>query len=127
MRTPSTLTRAVARLVLVALVLAGWVQPAPAAEKIKVTVPAAAVTFASLYHAKAAGYFTEEGLDVEIVTVAGGGALQALLARDAQVCVSPSTYQLQAWEKGQKLLAEAHHRVARMLYSLGRHEEAMPA
>jgi len=105
MGTPSALTRAVARLVLVALVLAGWVQPAPAAEKIKVTVPAAAVTFASLYHAKAAGYFTEEGLDVEIVTVAGGGALQALLARDAQVCVSPSTYQLQAWEKGQKLLA----------------------
>ena len=79
--------------------------PAPAAEKIKVTVPAAAVTFGPLYHAKAAGYFAEEGLDVEIVTVAGGGALQALIARDAQFCVSPSTYQLQAFEKGQKLLA----------------------
>jgi len=92
---------------LVVLLLAGLAAPAgaPAAEKIKVTVPAAAVTFASLYHAKAAGYFAEEGLDVEIVTVAGGGALQALIARDAQVCVTPSTYQLQAWEKGQKLLA----------------------
>jgi len=68
-------------------------------------VPAAAVTFAPLYHAKAAGYFAEEGLDVEIVTVAGGGALQALIARDAQVCVTPGTYQLTAYEKGQKLLA----------------------
>jgi NitT/TauT family transport system substrate-binding protein len=92
---------------LVILLLAGLILPAraTAVEKIKITIPAAAVTFASLYHAKAAGYFTEEGLDVEIVTVAGGGALQALLARDAQVCVSPSTYQLQAWEKGQKLVA----------------------
>jgi NitT/TauT family transport system substrate-binding protein len=89
------------------LLLASLVVPAMAlaAEKIKVTVPAAAVTFASLYHAKSAGYFTEEGLDVEIVTVAGGGALQALISRDAQVCVTPSTYQLQAYEKGQKLLA----------------------
>ena len=97
--------RAAATIVLT--LLAGLAAPAgtPAAEKIKITVPAAAVTFASLYHAKAAGYFAEEGLDVEIVTVAGGGALQALIARDAQVCVTPSTYQLQAWEKGQKLLA----------------------
>jgi ABC-type nitrate/sulfonate/bicarbonate transport system substrate-binding protein len=79
--------------------------PVPAQEKVKVTIPAAAVTFASLYHAKAANYFAEEGLDVEIVTVAGGGALQALIAKDAQFCVAPSTYQLQAWEKGQKLIA----------------------
>lgn len=94
--------RLMAGLLLIALVAPAR---ASAVEKIKITVPAAAVTFASLYHAKAAGYFAEEGLDVEIVTVAGGGALQALIARDAQVCVTPSTYQLQAWEKGQKLLA----------------------
>jgi ABC-type nitrate/sulfonate/bicarbonate transport system substrate-binding protein len=81
--------------------------PAPAAEKLKVTVPAAAVTFSSLYHAKTAGYFAEEGLDVEIVTVAGGGALQALIARDAQLSVQPSTYMFQAYEKGQRLLATA--------------------
>lgn len=80
---------------------------AMAAEKVKVTLPAAAVTFASLYHAKAAGYFEAEGLDVEIVTVAGGGSLQALIAKDAQVCVTPGTYQMQAFEKGQPLLATA--------------------
>ena len=63
-----------ARVIPLLLLLAGLVVPAvvSAAEKIKVTVPAAAVTFSSLYHARTAGYFAEEGLDVEIVTVAGG-------------------------------------------------------
>src|SRR5262249_31309214 len=101
------------RLIVVALFVAlaapAAVRPtaALAAEKIKVTIPAAAVTFASLYHAKAAGYFADEGLDVEIITVAGGGSLQALIARDAQFCVTPGTYQMQAFEKGQHLLATA--------------------
>jgi ABC-type nitrate/sulfonate/bicarbonate transport system substrate-binding protein len=50
-------------------------RPAPAQlQKIKITLPAAAVTFASLDHARTAGYFADEGLDVEIVTVAGGGS-----------------------------------------------------
>lgn len=92
---------------LVALLLVGGSAAAPAAEKVKVTLPAAAVTFASLYHAKAAGYFDQEGLDVEVVTVPGGGSLQALIARDAQVCLTPGTYQTQAYEKGQPLLATA--------------------
>jgi len=87
------------------LLLAGLVTPAPAAEKVKITIPAAAATFASLYHARSAGYFAEEGLDVEVVTVPGGGSLQALIARDAQFCVTPGTYQMQAWEKGQRLIA----------------------
>ncbi|MBI3637402.1 MAG: ABC transporter substrate-binding protein [Candidatus Rokubacteria bacterium] len=93
--------------VLLALLASVTLPPAPgaAAEKIKITIPAAAVTFASLYHAKTAGYFAEEGLDVEIVTVAGGASLQALIAKDAQFCVTPSTYQIQAWTKGQKLIA----------------------
>ena len=99
--------RAALVLVLAVALVAALVTPAvtPAAEKIKVTIPAAAVTFGPVYHAKHAGYFAEEGLDVEIITVAGGGALQALIAKDAQFCVSPSTYQLQAFEKGQKMLA----------------------
>jgi len=93
--------------VLAVLLCAALAGPARAAEKVKVTLPAAAVTFASLYHARAAGYFAEEGLDVEIVTVPGGGSLQALIARDAQVCLTPGTYQMQAYEKGQPLLATA--------------------
>jgi NitT/TauT family transport system substrate-binding protein len=90
--------------VLVAMVVAPLTASAQL-QKIKVTIPAAAVTFASLYHAKTAGYFAEEGLDVEIVTVAGGGSLQALIARDAQFTVAPATYQIEAYQKGQKLLS----------------------
>jgi NitT/TauT family transport system substrate-binding protein len=97
-----------ARLAIVAVLLAVLIAPvsAPAQlQKIKITIPAAAVTFAPLYHAKTAGYFAEAGLDAEIVTVAGGGSLQALISRDAQFAVAPGVYQIEAYQKGQKLLA----------------------
>lgn len=97
--------RLVASLALVALLAVTLPAPGAAAEKVKITIPAAAATFASLYYAKSAGYFDAEGLDVDIVTVAGGGSLQALIARDAQFCVTPGTYQMQAYEKGQPLIA----------------------
>jgi NitT/TauT family transport system substrate-binding protein len=92
----------------VAVLLSALLAPSAASaqlQKIKITIPAAAVTFAALYHAKTAGYFADEGLDVEIVTVAGGGSLQALIARDAQFTVAPGVYQIEAYQKGQKLLA----------------------
>src|SRR5438552_10837878 len=54
-RASSGEARLIAVVVLIALI---WPTSAPAAEKIKVTIPAAAVTFASLYHAKAAGIVT---------------------------------------------------------------------
>src|SRR6185295_795210 len=63
-----TMPRAGVTLAVVALLLAVPVTAAAQLQKIKVTLPAAAVTFASLYHAKTAGYFAQEGLDVEIVT-----------------------------------------------------------
>jgi NitT/TauT family transport system substrate-binding protein len=93
----------VAAVLLVILVAPGPLQAQ--GQKIKITIPAAAVTFAPLYHAKTAGYFAEEGLDVEIITVAGGGSLQAVIARDAQFMVGPSTYQIEAYQKGQKLVS----------------------
>ena len=103
-----TIMRARVAIAIVALIVAALVAPATATaqlQKLKITLPAAAVTFASLYHAKTAGYFADEGLDVEIVTVAGGGSLQALIARDAQLTVAPATYQIEAYQKGQKLVS----------------------
>ncbi len=78
---------------------------AEGAERIKITVPATAVTFAPLYHAKSAGYFADEGLDVEIVTAEGARSLHALIARDVEFTVAPGTYQLTAYEQGQRVLA----------------------
>lgn len=92
----------VGTLVVATLLVAG---PARGAEKIKITVPAHSTTFAPLYHASAAGYFAEEGLDVEVVVIAGTASLQAVIARDAQFALAPGTYQLMAHERGQRLLA----------------------
>jgi NitT/TauT family transport system substrate-binding protein len=97
-----------ARIAIAVVLLAALVAPVTVSaqlQKIKITIPAAAVTFAALYHAKTAGYFAEEGLDAEIITVAGGGSLQALISRDAQFAVAPGVYQIEAHQKGQKLLA----------------------
>jgi NitT/TauT family transport system substrate-binding protein len=84
---------------------AAFLVPARGADKIKVTVPAPSTAFAPLYHAQAAGYFTEEGLDVEIAVVPGTASIQAVLARDAQFTMAPGTYQLMAYEKGPRLLS----------------------
>ena len=99
-----TLSR-VAALVVGGLFSVTPAEPARGAEKIKITVPAAVTTFVSLYHARAAGYFAEEGLDVEVVVIPGPASLQAVIAGDAQFALIPGTYQLLAHEKGQRLPA----------------------
>lgn len=73
-------------------------------EKIKIAVPGLSTAFAPLYHARAAGYFAVEGLDVEVVAIVGAGSLQAVLSREAQFTVAPGTYQLMVYEKGQRLI-----------------------
>jgi ABC-type nitrate/sulfonate/bicarbonate transport system substrate-binding protein len=92
-------------MVLVGLLVGALAAPAPGAEKIKITVPSPSTTFAPLYHARAAGYFAEEGLDVEIVVVPGAGSVQALFARDSHFALAPGTYQLMTYERGQRLVS----------------------
>lgn len=77
------LLRAFGRLGLASLVLAWLVLPAPAAEKLKVTIPASAVTFASLYHAQAAGYFKK---DVELIGIGAGPAARVDASPPAPRC-----------------------------------------
>jgi NitT/TauT family transport system substrate-binding protein len=87
------------------LLFLGSADFAVAAEKIKITLPGVSTTFAPLYHAQSAGYFAEEGLEVEVVVVLGAGSVQAVLSRDAQFAIAPGPYQLLAYEKGQPLMA----------------------
>jgi NitT/TauT family transport system substrate-binding protein len=82
-----------------------FVAPVLGAEKIKISVPAPSTAFAPLYHAQAARYFVEEGLDVEIMVIPGAASVQAVMARDTQFALAPGTYQLMAYEKGQRLLS----------------------
>jgi ABC-type nitrate/sulfonate/bicarbonate transport system substrate-binding protein len=76
-----------------------------AMERIKIAIPSPSTTFAPLFQARAAGYFAEEGLDVDIAVVPGAGAVQAVIARDAQFFIAPGTYQLMLYERGQRLLS----------------------
>ena len=87
------------------LIVGGGSVSAWAAEQIKITIPSPSTTFAPLYQARAAGYFAEEGLDVDIVVVPGAGAVQAVIAGGAHFFVAPGTYQLMLYERGQRLLS----------------------
>jgi NitT/TauT family transport system substrate-binding protein len=97
--------RIVGVLIVTGLLAAICATTAGGAEKIKITVPSPSTTFAPLYHARAAGYFADEGLDVDVVVVPGAGSVQALFARDAHFALAPGTYQLMAYERGQRLVA----------------------
>lgn len=93
-----------------ALVVVGWLsvlatERVGAAELVKITVPAAVTTFAPLYHAQAARYFADEGLEVEVVVIPGPASVQAVIAGDARFAVAPGTYPLMAFEKGQRVPA----------------------
>lgn len=88
-----------------ACLFAGMIIPAAGVEKIKVMLPGPSTAFAPLYHAQSAGYFATEGLDVEILMASGAAGIQALLARDAQFALTPGTFQIQAYERGQRLIA----------------------
>ena len=98
-------------MVLLAAVLAapGVLPPASAAaaEKVKVTIPATALTFAPLFLAKGIGFFAEEGLDVEIVDTPGARSVQAVLSKDADFSLAPGTYQISTHAQGQRLLSVA--------------------
>lgn len=81
--------------------------PAPVAEKIRVTIPATALTLAPVFLAKGIGFFAEEGLDVEVVDAPGPRSVQAVLSRDADFSATPGTYQISTHAQGQRLLSVA--------------------
>jgi NitT/TauT family transport system substrate-binding protein len=102
----TSVTRRLAGVLLLSvLVLEAFTVPVSGAEKIKISVSAPSTTFAPLYHARAAGYFAEEGLDADILVVPGAGAVQALIARDVHFAMAPGTQQLVAYERGQRFVS----------------------
>ena len=105
-------TGGIGRAAVPAIVLgAALAAPAPAwsatAEKVKVTIPATALTFASLFLAKGIGFFAEEGLEVEVLDAPGARSIQAVLSKDAEFSVAPGTYHISAHAQGQRLLSVA--------------------
>lgn len=89
---------------LLAAVLAG-AGPAPAAEEILLTQPVDSLTFFPIYVGRTLKYFEDEGIDLRVLSSAGGGPhIQAVLSGKAQFTASPGTYQINALKTGQKLV-----------------------
>ncbi|MEE9274444.1 MAG: ABC transporter substrate-binding protein, partial [bacterium] len=94
--------------ILAALALAlafSFPPPAPAAEKVILTQPVDALAFFPIYVGRIKGYFKEEGLELEVKSTAGGGPhLTAVLAGKAEFTASPGPYQLNALNRGKKVI-----------------------
>ena len=71
-----------AALIVVGFLAAPSVDHAFEAEKVKIMVPTPSTASTPLYHAQAAGYFAEEGIDVEIMVIPGAASIQSVIARD---------------------------------------------
>lgn len=100
-------------LLALALILAGM---GPAADvglaqelvPVKMTIPVGAFSFLSVFVAEDAGFFKEEGLDVEVIMTGGDGPdVQALIAGDVQFTVTPPSRLLLAHQEGIDLWAIA--------------------
>ena len=84
------------------LIALGASLPAHAADKIKVTYPTLTTSFIFFFAAIDKGYYTEEGLDLDVVEAGGGIATPALVSGDVQFSTSGSAA-ISAIMKGAKL------------------------
>ena len=90
------------RKIAAALLALGTAVPAQAADKVKVTYPTLTTSFIFFFAAIDKGYYTEEGLDLDVVEAGGGIATPALVSGDAQFSTSGSAA-ISAIMKGAKL------------------------
>lgn len=84
---------------------AASVLPGIAQEKVNITQAVASFAFLPIDYAKAAGYFTDEGLEVQQIATRGGGPdLTALISGDVQFNAAAGTYQIGAIAAGRDIL-----------------------
>src|SRR5438128_1493483 len=66
---------------------------APTPLKLRVSQPLDALSLASMYVARGNGYFTDDGIDLEVITFSGGGPdVQALIAGDVEFDATAATF-----------------------------------
>lgn len=94
-------------LLAVLLVAAALAMPAPAlsAEKVILTQPVDSLSFFPIYIGRIKGFFKEEGIDLNVKATAGGGPhLTAVFSGKAHFTASPGPYQLNALNRGRKII-----------------------
>ncbi len=79
--------------------------PAPVPVKVRLSQPVESLTLISLYIARGNHYFTDEGIDLEVITFGGGGPdVQALIAGDVEFNATAATWLISAYQEGTPLL-----------------------
>jgi NitT/TauT family transport system substrate-binding protein len=71
------------------MILACWFSSAVEARVVRVGIPSHAITQIAQYVAKDKGYYAEEGLEVELIMMAGPTANTALIAKELQFSIVP--------------------------------------
>jgi len=102
----------VAVAVLLAVLVSGGTPASPAAEKVTVGVGGVALmVYLPTALAKAKGYFAEEGLDVEILDIKGGGsqAASALIGGSVDFSANAIDHAIKARTRGKDLIAVHSH------------------
>jgi len=74
-------------------------------KKVRITQAVASFAFLPIDYAKAAGYFAEEGLEVQQIATRGGGPdLTALISGDVEFNAAAGTYQIGAIKAGRDVI-----------------------
>jgi len=105
-------SRIVAGLVVLAVVVAGAAPAARAAEKVTVGVAGTALmVYLPTMLAKTKGFFAEEGLDVEVLDIKGGGsqAASALIGGSVDFSANAIDHAIKAKTRGKDLIAVHSH------------------
>lgn len=74
---------------IVAVLLVSWLTSVVEARKVRVGIPSHAISQIAFYVAKDKGYYAVEGLDVELILMAGPIANAALIAKELQFSIVP--------------------------------------
>jgi len=73
--------------------------------KIKMTMPVVALSMLPVYLAKANGYFTAGGLDVEMIVTSGAGPdVKALISGDVDFAFTPGDNVMLAYQEGKRVV-----------------------
>jgi NitT/TauT family transport system substrate-binding protein len=80
--------------------------PPPAPIKVRLSQPIEGLGYTSIYVARHNGYFVDEGLDLEVINLGGGGGpdTQALIAGEVQFNASATTNLIAAYQEGSPLV-----------------------